>query len=118
MRFVSGSVVVLAALAPLCLLAQDGAPTLEERVTAVERAAASLETRLELRTTRNAATGSDPDAGLGARIAQLERELGTMDSMLRDLERQQSAMLREMSQLRREASEAQRLARDAANRIR
>jgi ubiquinone biosynthesis protein UbiJ len=89
-------------------------PTLEERIAQIERNVASLDTRIELRSTLDSGSA----AATAARVEQLERSLERLTAELQRVERETNAALREAMLARREATAAQQLARDAANRQR
>jgi len=86
------------------------APTLDERVGALERELASLGTRFEL---RNSAVPSALGGTLEPRVADLERTLDRLAVDLQRVERQADSAFREASDARREAMNASRDARDA-----
>lgn len=87
--------------------------TTEERLAALEIQVATLDTRLNTRTTTGASSLGSSDAGLAAqmRIDALEREVDALSRLVRDLGRQ-------VDTARREAAEARREARNALTRIR
>jgi hypothetical protein len=111
-RTIGGLLTVLVLLAPAFAQPPPKPPTLEERVTALEKGLASVSTRLGLRESL-APTGAS-DAGLAARVATLER---TVDRLATDLQRiaiQADNAARDASQARSDAMAAQQIARDAA----
>jgi outer membrane murein-binding lipoprotein Lpp len=88
-------------------------PSVQERLAALEFQIATLDTRLNTRTTVGAASLGSSESGLAAqiRIDALEREIDDLNRAVRDLSRQ-------VDMARREAAEARREARDAISRIR
>ena len=101
-------------------LAQEQEPerTLEERVTALEQAVASLDTRFGLRGSADALDGADRGVAILTRVNELERSLNGLRADLERIARQSDTALREASQARRDAMTAQQLARDAMSRSR
>lgn len=89
---------------------------MEERLERLESAAASLETRLEARTSGGAASLASADRGLEVmrRLDALERRVYTLERALRDLERRADSAARQADAAQREAARAASLARDAA----
>jgi len=87
----------------------DGTLTVEERLISLEFQIATLDTRLNNRTTAGASSLGTADAALAAqiRIDALERQVGDMNRELRELARQVTAAAREASAARREARDAQ-----------
>jgi methyl-accepting chemotaxis protein len=110
--------VALAALAALPMArAQPGAPpTLEERVTALERQVARLDTRFERESAVRPAT-ADNNATLAARINQLERSLERLAADMQRVQRQADDASRAASQAARDAQSAQQLAREVSMRV-
>ncbi len=98
--------------------AQDDAaepePTIEERVTRLERELTGLETRFEARTTEGPSEREGVPRGVTTRVTELERRLDRLARDLTRVERQAAAALREANQARRDARTAQQAARDAA----
>jgi phage shock protein A len=92
--------------------------TLEERVEALERLVASLDTRLEARTTGARERGGLPETLLAQRIEQLERTVAAIRSDIQRIERTAELATRAASDAQRTAAAAERAARDAASRIR
>jgi hypothetical protein len=115
-RTSSGLLAALALLTPALAQPPAKAPTLEERVTTLEKELASVSTRLGLRESL-AATGAS-DAGLAGRVAMLQRTLDRLAVDLQRVERQADAAARDASQARSDAMAAQQIARDAALRAR
>jgi chromosome segregation ATPase len=124
-------VVVLLALASIAPMAPisaptwaqaraPAAPTVEDRVTLLERELVNLEAKLSAGTTlgSGALSSAPTESALAARVDDLERNLSRLTADLQRLQQQADSALREATQARREAMEAQRTARDAANRIR
>ncbi len=99
---------------------QEGAPeepTVEERVTRLERELAGLETRFDLRAAAAAQGRADgPPRGVtvSTRVEELERRVAELRMDLTRVERQAAAALREASQARRDAATAERIARQSA----
>ena len=90
--------------------------TLEERVEALERAVASLDTRLEART-----TGVRPSGGndsLAQRVIDLERTIMALRTDLQRVDRTAANAARAATDAQRTAALAERIARDAATRVR
>jgi len=102
LAFVAGAL-----LASLALAQQARAPTLEERVTALEAGVATLDTRLERERTRVGDNPGQTDLALSGRVQTLERNL---DRLSTDLQRVQ----RMAEDAARTASAAQRTAEQAA----
>ncbi len=82
--------------------------TIEERLASLESQLATLDTRLDTRTTAGLGSLGSEDARLAAqiRIDALEREVSGLTREVRDLSRQVAAAQREASAARREASTA------------
>ena len=82
--------------------------TIEERLASLESQLATLDTRLNTRTTVGVGSLGSEDAGLAARIRidALAREVGGLTREVRDLDRRVAAAQREASAARREASTA------------
>ena len=96
-----------ALLASLALAQQARAPTLEERVAALEAGLATLDTRLELERTHVGDNPGQTDLALSGRVQALERNL---DRLTTDMQRVQ----RVAEDAARTASAAQRTAEQAA----
>jgi len=95
--------------------AERDEPTLEERVEELERAVASLDTRLAARTTgRNAEA---PTPLLEQRVTQLERSVAMLRADLQRIERTANAALQTATDAQRTAANAEREARAAASRF-
>jgi hypothetical protein len=114
-----GALALLAA-APLCgVHAQDGpAPptTIEQRLSALERAVATLDTQLSLEIARPDAGGAN--ASLESRLAALERTIDRLTTDLQRAERMADSAARAASDAQRDAMRAEQSARDAAMRSR
>ena len=103
----------------LCALAtgygqtSDSSLTIDERLATIEFQLATLDTRLNTRTTVGAGSLGSSESGLAAqiRIDALEREVDILSRAVRDLSRQ-------VDTARREAAEARREARNALSRVR
>ena len=82
--------------------------TVEERLALLESQLATLDTRLNTRTTAGAGSLGAADAGLTVqiRIDALEQEVGNLTREVRDLNRQVAAAGREASAARRDARDA------------
>jgi hypothetical protein len=90
----------------------------EERVLALERAYASLDTRFNARTSSGIGAESSQSISMERRVTQLENLLNRMTTDVQRLERAAESAMREASQARREAQTAERIARDASMRAR
>ena len=104
------------ALLPSLALAQQPVP-LDERVAALERMVATLDTRLDIRTAP-APPGAERDFALMSRIERLEAALDRLTLDLQRVERMADNATREASDARRSAMSAENAARDAAMRAR
>jgi hypothetical protein len=119
-----GTTVLLSLLAPAIMSAYAQAPadesSVEARLLLLEQQTASLETRLDARTTFGAGSLASSDRGLEAsrRIEALERRIDALSTDLRRIEQQSDAALRQASQAQRDARLAADLARNAASRLR
>jgi len=104
------------------VLAQDDGepPSLEERLAAVERGLASLQTRFEVSpaSVPGAVGPSGNSLTLERQLTDLQREIDRLNGSLERVERQADAAQREASQARRDALNAERVAHDAATRVR
>ena len=82
--------------------------TIEERLASLESQFATLDTRLNTRTTAGAGSLRSDEADLAARsrLDALERDVGNLTREVRDLSRQVAAAQREASAARREVSAA------------
>lgn len=111
--------IVLAAAVPVLVqssaLAQQPVP-LDERVAALERMVATLDTRLDIRTAP--APAGAGDFALTSRIERLEAALDRLTLDLQRVERMADNAMREASDARRSAMSAENAARDAAMRAR
>ncbi len=115
-RIVCGLLMVLVLATPAPAQAPVKPPTLEERVTALEKELASVGTRLGVR--ESLSPNGASERGLEARVANLERTLDRLAMDLQRVERQADAAARDASQARSDAMAAQQIARDAALRTR
>lgn len=95
---------------------QESELTIEQRVGTLESVTASLETRLNARTSFGAGSLASSDRGIEVttRLDALERRVDGLQADLRRLERQAEAALRLAGEAQREAARATGLARDAA----
>jgi hypothetical protein len=96
---------------PAAQPSRDDERTIEERMDALERALASLETRFDIAATLGESRGP---AAEEARIMALERELERVVMELERVRREIDAAAREATQARREAAAAQQAARAAS----
>ena len=118
-RHVVSVAALAAALAVFSIVAaQVPHQSIDERVTALERQLASLDTRFGIRSAADPAGTADRDNALSARVAALERTLERLTVDLQRVERQADNALREAGEAQRSALDAERTARDAASRIR
>jgi hypothetical protein len=92
--------------------------TAEERIVALERQLASLETRFGLESTRPPNLAGETPAGLAARVDAVERSVERLASEVARVARVADNAARDASQAQRDASAAQQAARDAALRAR
>ena len=103
-----------AALLALPALAQQPpsprAPTLEERVTALEASLATLDTRLELERTRVGDNPGQTDVAMAGRVQALERNLERLTTDMQRVQRMAEDAARAASAAQRTAEQA---ARDA-----
>jgi hypothetical protein len=106
----------VSALVQSLALAQEPVP-LDERVAALERMVATLDTRLDIRTAP-APAGPERDFALTSRIERLEAALDRLTLDLQRVERMADNAMREASDARRSAMSAESAARDAAMRAR
>lgn len=107
------------ALAPCSAYAQQGggAPTtVEQRLAALERAVATLDTQLSLEIARPEAGGANMT--LEARVAALERTVDRLATDVQRAERLADSAARAASDAQRDAMRAEQSARDAAMRSR
>ena len=86
------------------------APTLEERVTALESSIATLDTRLERERTRVGDNPGQTDLALSGRVQTLERNLERLTTDMQRVERMAEDAARAASAAQRTAEQA---ARDA-----
>jgi outer membrane murein-binding lipoprotein Lpp len=89
----------------------------EQRLAALEAAAAGLETRLDARTSFGGAgslASADRGIEVTTRLTALEQRVDALVADIRRLERQIDAALRQAGAAEREAARATGLARDAA----
>ena len=121
MRTTLGYATALAAFGALSLTsAQEPqrAPTIEERIVALERNLAAIETRFGVESTRAPDLGGESAAGLAARVDAVERSAERLATDLQRIERLADTAARDAAQARRDATAAQQAARDAALRTR
>lgn len=97
-------------LASLALAQQPRAPTLDERVTALEASLATLDTRLERERTRVGDNPGQTDLALSGRVQTLERNLERLTTDLQRVQRMAEDAARAASAAQRTAEQA---ARDA-----
>jgi uncharacterized protein DUF3359 len=103
-----------AALALLTLAgAQEPRQPVEERIGALERAVATLDTRLGLRSAAEPVGSADRDYALTARVDSLQTSIDRLANDIQRVERMADNAMREASEARREAMNAERTARDA-----
>jgi hypothetical protein len=121
-KIVSMAAVAAAAAAAVFTLANAQAPqrplTVEDRVAALERQVATLDTRAGLNSTALPGGANDRDYALTSRIDQLQQAMDRLATDVQRVERLADNAARDASQAQREAMYAQQAARDAANRIR
>ncbi|HET7924362.1 MAG TPA: alanine-zipper protein [Rhodanobacteraceae bacterium] len=86
------------------------APTLEERVMALEASVATLDTRLELERSRAGSTTGQTDLALAGRVQALERKLERLTTDVQRVQRMAEDAARAASAAQRTADQA---ARDA-----
>jgi hypothetical protein len=95
------------------------APTLQERVAALEASVATIETRFGIESARPRDLGiGESGAALAGRVDALERSLERLVGDMRRVEQLADSAAREAAQARRDATAAQQAARDAAMRAR
>lgn len=115
------TVILLPWLCLTAVLAQDeDEPTLEERVAALERGLASLETRFQVSPAAvpGAISSIDTTRNLASQLMDLQREVERLRGDIQRVERKADAAQREAAGAERDALNAERIARDAANRVR
>ena len=121
---VTGGFAVAAALVYLSFAAaqpspqsQPGArpPTLEDRVTALERGLASVTTRFDIRESAvpPSQSGVQNAAAFESRLSNLERSIGQLQQQLQSAQRAADSASRDATDARRIAQSAEGLARDA-----
>ncbi len=119
MRKILGSSIALATVSVLAFAAaQPRPPTTEERVTALESALATLETRFGLESTRQPNLGGESGLALQGRVTTLERSLERLAVDVQRVERLADNAARDAAAAQRDAMSAQQRARDAAMRAR
>jgi hypothetical protein len=117
MRTTLGSGAMIAALLFLGLAAaQPPAPSLEERVAALEGQFASLDTRFALQSARP--LGGESGITLVARVTEIERSIERLANDVQRVERLADSAAREAAQAARVAMTAEQTARDVALRPR
>jgi len=104
------AVFAAALLASWALAQQPRAPTLEERVTALEAGVATLDTRLERERTRVGDNPGQTDLALSQRVQTLERNLDRLSTDIQRVERMAEDASRTANAAQRTAEQA---ARDA-----
>jgi chaperonin cofactor prefoldin len=89
--------------------------SVEDRLSALERQVASLQTRLGVRTTvpQTSPRSAVEAQALSRRVEQLERRLDALTAQVKRVEQQTDAAMREALQAHRQAALAEQLARDA-----
>jgi len=92
------------------LAQQPRAPTLEERVTALEASIATLDTRLERERTHDGDNAGQTDLALSGRVQALERNLERLTTDMQRVERMAEVAARAANAAQRTAEQA---ARDA-----
>jgi hypothetical protein len=119
MRKILGFSIALATLSVLALaFAQQRPLTTEERVSALESALATLETRFGLESARQPTLGGESGVALQARVTTLERSLERLAVDVQRVERVAETAARDATAAQRDAMSAQQMARDAAMRAR
>lgn len=119
-KLVSASLAVAIVAGALAASAQEPRQPLstEDRIAALERQLASLETRFGLESTRPPNLAAETPAGLAARVDAVERSVDRLASEVARVARVAENAAREAAEARRDASAAQQAARDAALRAR
>src|SRR5262245_14178481 len=102
--------VAAALLGSLALAQQARAPTLEERVAALEAGVATLDTRLERERTRVGDNPGQTDLALSGRVQNLERNLERLTTDMQRVDRMAEDASRTANAAQRTAEQA---ARDA-----
>jgi len=121
MRKTLGFSIALTAISFLALsYAQAPSParTPEERITALEKSLATLETRFGIESTREPNVGGVSGVALENRVTALERALDRLASDVQRVERVADTAMRDAANAQRDAMTAQQMARDAALRAR
>jgi ABC-type branched-subunit amino acid transport system substrate-binding protein len=106
------SIVIL----PIADAQQSPAPTLAERVAALERQVARLDTRTGIESAIRPGV-TEQGGNLVARIDALERSMVALNTYLDRVQRQADDALRAATQAQRDAQAAQQAARDVAMRV-
>jgi hypothetical protein len=104
---------IVAALVLLTFAGAQPQQTVEERIGMLERAVATLDTRLGLRTAAEPVGSADRDYALMARVDSLQTSIDRLGNDIQRVERMVDNAMREASEARREAMNAERTARDA-----
>jgi len=120
---VTGGFAVAAALVYLSFAAQPspqsqpGArpPTLEDRVTALERGLASVTTRFDIRESAvpPSQSGVQNAAAFESRLSNLERSIGQLQQQLQSAQRAADSAQRAADSASRDATDARRIAQSA-----
>jgi len=120
MRKPLGFSIALAATSFLALSYAQAPPprTPEERITALEKSLATLETRFGLESTREPNVGGVSGVALENRVTALERALDRLATDVQRVERVADMAMRDAANAQRDAMTAQQMARDAALRAR
>ena len=112
-----GVAILGCAFLPLAGAQQAPTPTLAERVTALERQVARLDTRFGIESATR--PGVNQQGGnLVAKVDDLERSIARLAADLQRVQRQADDASRTANQAARDAQTAQQMARDAAMRAR
>lgn len=119
MRKVLACSLAFAALSALAWAAAQPPPrTIEERITSLETAVATLDTRLGLESSRQPNIGGESGLALQGRVTALERNLERLAADVQRVSRVAEQAARDAASAQRDAMAAQQAARDAAMRAR